>query len=98
MTKLFLLVAGVFLIPVGLPKLGMNIRVEGTDQTHIFRCVRFGSLAYIKERQSHVRFTPESRHASAPVACPLSANSGHPSCPSQPSSGPPKRQRIGGPH
>src|SRR5262249_12503654 len=39
--------------------------------------VRFGSLADIKERQSHVRFTPESRHSSAPVACPLSANSGH---------------------
>ena len=40
--------------------------------------VRFGSLADIKERQSHVRFTPESRHSSAPVACPLSAISGHP--------------------
>src|SRR4029079_6430019 len=36
-----------------------------------------GSLADIKERQSHVRFTPESRHSSSPVACPLSAISGH---------------------
>src|SRR5262249_23932057 len=33
--------------------------------------------ADIKERQSHVRFTPESRHSSAPVACRLSAKSGH---------------------
>jgi Domain of unknown function (DUF4345) len=49
MMKLFLLVAGVFLFPVALsygvnpaatlPKLGMNITVEGTDQTHIFRAL-----------------------------------------------------------
>jgi hypothetical protein len=49
MMKLFLLVAGVFLIPVALsygvdpaatlPKLGMNMTVEGTDQTHIFRAL-----------------------------------------------------------
>jgi hypothetical protein len=49
MMKLFLLVAGVFLFPVALsygvdpaatlPKLGMNIAVEGTDQTHIFRAL-----------------------------------------------------------
>jgi hypothetical protein len=53
MMKLFLLVAGVFLFPVALtygvdpaatlPKF-MNITVEGTDQTHIFRsrlvCIR----------------------------------------------------------
>jgi uncharacterized membrane protein (DUF485 family) len=48
MMKLFLLVAGVFLIPVALsygvdpaatlPKF-MNITVEGTDQTHIFRAL-----------------------------------------------------------
>jgi len=48
MTKLFLLVAGVFLIPVALsygvdpaatlPKF-TNITVEGTDQTHIFRAL-----------------------------------------------------------
>src|SRR5262245_37247406 len=48
MMKLFLLVAGVFLIPVALsygvdpaatlPKF-MNIPVEGTDQTHIFRAL-----------------------------------------------------------
>jgi hypothetical protein len=38
--------------------------------------VCFGSLADIKEPQSHVRFTPESRHSSAPVACPPSAKSG----------------------
>jgi hypothetical protein len=49
MMKLFLLVAGVFLIPVALSygvdpaatllKLGMNVTVEGTDQTHIFRAL-----------------------------------------------------------
>ena len=49
MMKLFLLAAGVFLIPVALsygvdpaatlPKLGMNITAEGTDQTHIFRAL-----------------------------------------------------------
>jgi Domain of unknown function (DUF4345) len=49
MMKLFLLVAGVFLIAVALSygvdpaatlsKLGMNITVEGTDQTHIFRAL-----------------------------------------------------------
>jgi hypothetical protein len=39
--------------------------------------VRFGSLADIKERQGHVRFTSESRHSSAPVVCPLSATSRH---------------------
>jgi len=48
MMKLFLLVAGVFLIPVALsygvvpaatlPKF-MNITVEGTDDTHIFRAL-----------------------------------------------------------
>src|SRR5262245_32852768 len=48
MMKLFLLVAGVFLFPVALsygvdppatlPKF-MNIAVEGTDQTHIFRAL-----------------------------------------------------------
>jgi hypothetical protein len=48
MMKLFLLVAGVFLFPVALsygidrpatlPKF-MNITVEGTDQTHIFRAL-----------------------------------------------------------
>jgi len=48
MMKLFLLVAGVFLIPVALtygvdpaatlPKF-INITVEGTDQTHIFRAL-----------------------------------------------------------
>ena len=48
MMKLFLLVAGVFLIPVALsygvdpaatlPKF-MNIPVEGTDLTHIFRAL-----------------------------------------------------------
>src|SRR5262245_36817744 len=39
--------------------------------------VRFGSLADIQERQSHVRFTPESRHAERQHRCPLSANNGH---------------------
>ena len=48
MMKLFLLVVGVFLIPIALsygvdpaatlPKF-MNITVEGTDQTHIFRAL-----------------------------------------------------------
>ena len=54
MAKLFLLVAGVFLIPVALsygvapaatlPKF-MNITVEGTDQTHIFRALLLFYLA-----------------------------------------------------
>src|SRR5262249_35664236 len=51
-------------------------RIFGASAT-VVRNVCFGSLADIKERQSHVRFTPESRHSSAPVACPLSARSGH---------------------
>jgi hypothetical protein len=51
MKKLFLLVAGVFLIPVALSygvapattlPMSMNVTVEGTDQIHIFRAL--GSL------------------------------------------------------
>jgi Domain of unknown function (DUF4345) len=58
MMKIFLLAAGVFLIPVALtygvdpaatlPKF-MNITVEGTDQTHIFRalsCLYLGVVAF----------------------------------------------------
>src|SRR5262245_58403276 len=41
-----------------------------------FKHVCFGSLADIQKRQSHVRFTPESRHAERRHRCPLSANSG----------------------
>ena len=48
MMKLFLLVAGVFLIPVALSygvdpaatlPMSMNVTVEGTDETHIFRAL-----------------------------------------------------------
>jgi hypothetical protein len=48
MMKLFLLVAGVFLIPVALSygvdpaatlPMTMNVTVEGTDETHIFRAL-----------------------------------------------------------
>jgi hypothetical protein len=69
MMKLFLLVAGVFLIPVALsygvvpaatlPKF-MNITVEGTDQTHIFRalgCLYLGMSAFC----ILAAFTPEWR-------------------------------------
>jgi len=69
MTKLFLLVAGVFLIPVALsyrvdpaatlPKF-MNITVEGTDQTHIFRalgCLYLGMVTFC----IIAAFTPEWR-------------------------------------
>jgi hypothetical protein len=58
MMKIFLLVAGAFLIPVALtygvdpagtlPKF-MNVTVEGTDQTHIFRalsCLYLGMVAF----------------------------------------------------
>jgi hypothetical protein len=70
MMKLFLLVAGVFLIPVALsygvvpaatlPKF-MNIAVEGTDQTHIFRalgCLYLGMSTFC----IIAAFTPEWRH------------------------------------
>src|SRR5262249_17154331 len=59
--------------------LGATIRGRGPVPTGVIvrLNVRYGPLADIKERQSHVRFTPESRHSSAPVACPLSAKSGH---------------------
>src|SRR6478672_541009 len=58
MKKLFLLVAGVFLIPVALSygvdpaatlPMSMNVTVEGTDQTHIFRalaCLYLGMVAF----------------------------------------------------
>jgi hypothetical protein len=58
MKKLFLLVAGVFLIPVALSygvdpaatlPMTMNVTVEGTDQTHIFRalaCLYLGMVAF----------------------------------------------------
>jgi uncharacterized protein DUF4345 len=70
MMKLFLLVAGVFLIPVALsygvvpaatlPKF-MNVTVEGTDQTHIFRalgCLYLGMSTFC----IIAAFTPEWRH------------------------------------
>ena len=70
MMKLFLLVAGVFLIPVALsygvvpaatiPKF-MNVAVEGTDQTHIFRalgCLYLGMSTFC----IIAAFTPEWRH------------------------------------
>jgi Domain of unknown function (DUF4345) len=58
MKKIFLLVAGVFLIPVALSygvdpaatlPMSMNVRVEGIDQTHIFRalaCLYLGMVAF----------------------------------------------------
>ena len=39
--------------------------------------VRYGSLADIRARLRHVRFTPDSGHSSVPVGCPKSAKSGH---------------------
>ena len=69
MTKLFLLVAGVFLIPVALsygvdpaatlPKF-MNITVEGTDQTHIFRAL-MGLYLGMSSFCIIAAFTPEWR-------------------------------------
>ena len=68
--KLFLLFAGVFLIPVALtygvdptatlPKF-MNLTVEGTDLTHIFRalgCLYLGMVTFC----IIAAFTPEWRH------------------------------------
>jgi Domain of unknown function (DUF4345) len=65
MMKLFLLVAGVFLIPVALsygvdpaatlPKF-MHITVEGTDQTHIFRALMalyLGMVSFLHHRRVH---------------------------------------------
>jgi Domain of unknown function (DUF4345) len=70
MTKLFLLVAGVFLIPVALtygvdpaatlPKF-MNVTVEGTDRTHIFRALGCLYLA-MSTFCIIAAFTPEWRH------------------------------------
>ena len=70
MMKLFLLFAGVFLFPVALtygvdpaatlPKF-MNITVEGTDLTHIFRalgCLYLGMVTFC----IIAAFTPEWRH------------------------------------
>ena len=70
MMKLFLLVAGVFLFPVALtygldlasilPKF-MNVTVEGTDLTHIFRalsCLYLGMVTFC----IIAAFTPEWRH------------------------------------
>ena len=70
MMKLFLLVAGAFLIPVALsygvdpavtiPNF-MNITVEGTDQTHIFRALGCLYLA-MSTFCVIAAFTPEWRH------------------------------------
>ena len=70
MMKFFLLFAGVFLIPVALtygldpaatlPKF-MNVTVEGSDLTHIFRalgCLYLGMVAFC----IIAAFTPEWRH------------------------------------
>ena len=40
--------------------------------------VRFGSKADICNAKKHVRFTPNSGHVQCNSACPLCANSGHP--------------------
>jgi hypothetical protein len=70
MKKLFLLVAGVFLIPVALSygidpaatlPMIMNVTVEGTDETHIFRALMglyLGMVAFC----IIAAFTPEWRH------------------------------------
>jgi len=70
MMKLFLLVAGVFLVPVALsygvdpavtlPKF-MNITMEGTDQTHIFRAL-MGLYLGMSTFCIIAAFTPEWRH------------------------------------
>ena len=70
MMKLFLLVAGVFLLPVALtygidpaatlPKF-MNFTVEGTDQTHIFRAL-MGLYLGMVTFCIIAAFTPEWRH------------------------------------
>ena len=70
MMKLFLMVAGVFLFPVALsygvdpaatlPKF-MNITVEGTDQTHIFRAL-MGLYLGMVTFCIIAAFTPEWRH------------------------------------
>ena len=70
MMKLFLLVAGVFLIPVALtygvdpaatlPKF-INITVEGTDQTHIFRAL-MGLYLGMVTFCIVAAFTPKWRH------------------------------------
>jgi hypothetical protein len=39
--------------------------------------VRYGSLADIRARSCHVRFTPDSGHSSVQVGCPKSAINGH---------------------
>jgi hypothetical protein len=39
--------------------------------------VRYGSKADISQCNRHVRFTPESEHSAARVACPLWANGEH---------------------
>jgi hypothetical protein len=39
-----------------------------------------GSQAEVPARPRHVRFAPESRHCSAPLACPLSARKRHMQC------------------
>ena len=70
MAKVFLLVAGVFLIPVALsygvdpavmlPKT-MNLKVEGADLTHIFRalsCLYLGMVTFC----IIAAFTPEWQH------------------------------------
>lgn len=70
MAKVFLLVAGVFLIPVALsygvdpavmlPKT-MNLKVEGADLTHIFRalsCLYLGMVAFCLI----AAFTPAWQH------------------------------------
>src|SRR6476469_9910527 len=70
MMKLFLLVAGVFILPVALsygvdpavtiPKF-MNFTVEGTDQTHIFRAL-MGLYLGMVTFCIIAAFTPEWRH------------------------------------
>jgi Domain of unknown function (DUF4345) len=76
MMKLFLLVAGVFLIPVALSygvdpaatllKLGMNVTVEGTDQTHIFRAL-MGLYLGMVTFCIIAAFTPEWRRVAVTV-------------------------------
>jgi hypothetical protein len=70
MKKLFLLVAGVFLIPVALSygidpaatlPMIMNVTVEGTDETHIFRALMglyLGMVAFC----IIAAFTPSWQH------------------------------------
>jgi hypothetical protein len=55
----------------------MGQRDPFATQQFLAAHVRFGSKADIAVRPRNVCFTPESRHSSAQLPCPLCAKSGH---------------------